>query len=248
MRERATPAWMLAIVVVHMRKRDKKAHKARLGAFFAGLAPAMAVGREARIRLNQVAATGFSAFFYFQKKVDENLISDIFADLLSPHGSHGQGATFLWLFLKEIDRGGKKDGIRTSGSYRSVESCSVYREYSGIDIVLKLGNSWIGVENKPWAGEQPEQLQRYLEILQENDEGACVLYLSGDGEESETVPKDKLHHYSMIPYGYADNGRPSVAHWLAECAARCEADRVRWFLKDMREYIHRTFNAELLQE
>ena len=236
------------VIVVHMRKRTKKEHKARLGAFFAGLTPAMAVGKEAQIRLNQVAATGFSVFFYFSEKVDENLISDIFADLLSPGGSHGQGATFLRLFLKEIDRGGKKDGIRASGNYESLESCSVYREYRGIDIVLKLGASWIGVENKPWADEQPEQLQRYLEFLQENDDGACVLYLSGSGEDSETIPEDKLGHYLTMPYGYAGNSRPSVANWLAECGARCEADRVRWFLKDLREYIHRTFNAESLQE
>ena len=195
----------------------------------------MVVAREAQIQLNKLAGTGFSVFDYFE--VDENVISDIFADLLRPNGGHGQGVTFLQLFLKEIDRG-DKDGIRKSGSYGSLEQCSVYREYDRIDIVLKLGDSWIGVENKPWAAEQPEQLQRYLDSLQENDEGACVLYLSGRGDDAETIPEDKLHHYLTISYDHAEVG-PSVAHWLDECLRRCEADRVRWFLKDFQEYLHR---------
>ena len=39
-------------------------------------------------------------------------------------------------------------------------------------------------------------------------------------------------HYLTIPYGRTKNG-PSVAHWVAECHARCEADNVRSFLKDL---------------
>ena len=225
-------------------------HEASLRSFFSGLAPAIAMANEAQRRLDRVAATSFSVFHYFRE--NEHRMSAIFADLLRPDGRHGQGTTFLRLFLEEIDRG-KKDCIRKRSCYESLEQCSVHTEYVTserrlIDIVLELGNMWIGIENKPWAGEQPEQVQHYLCFLQEQkkDERACVLYLSGSGEDAKTIEDDKRRHYLTIPYNSYTNGNgPSVAHWIAECWSRCEADQVRWFLKDLHEYVKRSFNAEL---
>ena len=227
----------------------------RLQGFFDGLAPAVAVAVQAQKVLDRVAATNFSVFHYF--KENENLVSGIFADLLRPDGSHGQGTAFLRLFLQEIDRGGKDD-IRSHNEYDSLERCVVHTEYpiprrtleshcpskgGKIDIVLKLGDAWIGVENKPWAVEQPNQIQRYLCFLQKEDAKACVLYLSGDGDDAKTIQDKDKDHYLTIPYGRTKNG-PSVAHWVAECHRCCEADKVRWFLKDLHEYIVRMFYAE----
>ena len=109
--------------------------------------------------------------------------------------------------------------------------------------MLKLGDRWIGIENKPWAGEQEDQLQDYLDFLQQKDEQACVLYLSGDGGDASTILDEDRVHYLKIPYGHTKNG-PSVAHWIAECHRRCHAENVRWFLKDMLMYIARMFYAE----
>ena len=223
-------------------------HEAGLRAFFAGLAPAISVAVEAQRRLDRVAATKFSVFHYF--KENENLVSGIFADLLRPDGSHGQGTAFLQLFLREIDRRVGKPLIRSISDYGALERCSVYTEYPTsagrrIDIVIKLGNMCIGIENKPWAGEQRHQLQHYLEFLRQKDRKACVLYLSGDGEDAKTI-QDR-DHYLKIPYGRSKNG-PSVAHWVGECHRRCEADNVRSFLKDLLNYIARTFYAEQPEE
>ena len=220
-------------------------HEADLGVFFAGLAPAISVASEAQRVLDRVAATQFSVFHYF--KENENLVSGIFADLLRPDGSHGQGTAFLRLFLEEIDRGDKRS-IRKAGAYGTLEPCSVYTEYGTsahrrIDIVLKLRDKWIGVENKPWAGEQEDQLQDYLDFLRQKDEQACVLYLSGDGGDATTIRDEDRDHYLNIPYGLTKNG-PSVAHWIAECHRRCHAENVRWFLKDMLMYVARMFYGE----
>ena len=224
-------------------KASARQHEAGLHAFFAGLAPAVSVAVAAQRRLDRVAATRFSVFHYF--KENENLVSGIFADLLRPDGSHGQGTVFLRLFLEEIDRGGK-ECIRSCGAYGDLDRCAVYTEYPTdegrrVDIVLKLDNKWIGVENKPWAGEQPDQLQHYLEFLQRKDAEACVLYWSGDGASAKTI-KDE-DHYLTMPYGRTKNG-PSVAHWVAECHRLCEAESVRWFLKDLLKYIERMFYTE----
>ena len=218
-------------------------HRANLRTFFSGLAPAVSVAVEAQRRFDRVAASRFSVFGYF--KEDENLLSSIFADLLRPDGSHGQGTAFLRLFLEEIDRGGKCR-IRSSGKYGGLERCSVYTEYPTpagrrVDIVLKLDDKWIGIENKPRAGEQDNQLQHYLEFLQDQDEDACVLYLSGRGGDAGTI--EDVDHYLTIPYGRTPSG-PSVAHWIAECHMRCGAENVRWFLKDMLKYIGDRFYAE----
>ena len=236
----------LAAMLAAAREAEKEPARqleAGLRTFFAGLAPAISVAVEAQRRLDRVAATKFSVFHYF--KESENLVSGIFADLLRPNGSHGQGTAFLRLFLEEIDRGGKA-AIRGRGDYGSLERCAVYTEYPTdagrrVDIVLKLDGKWVGIENKPWAGEQEDQLQHYLEFLQGKDERACVLYLGGDGEPAGTI-KDK-DHYLTIPYGRTKGG-PSVAHWVAECHRRCDAENVRWFLKDLLKYIVQTFYAE----
>ncbi len=233
-------------------EQQSEQHRSHLRAFFAGLAPAVSVASEAQRVLDRVAATQFSVFHYF--KENENLISGIFADLLRPDGSHGQGTAFLRLFLREIDRGDKS--IRKAGEYGALERCSVYTEYSiprtgksaskksrRIDIVLKLGDKWIGIENKPWAGEQDDQLHDYLKFLRRKDENACILYLSGDGGDAGTIQDKDRDRYLNIPYGLAKNG-PSVAHWVAECHRRCHAENVRWFLKDLLMYIGRMFYAE----
>ena len=227
-------------------KADEEDLESGLRVSFAGLAPAISVAVDAQKRLDRVAATKFSVFHYF--KENENLVSGIFADLLQPDGRHGQGATFLRLFLDEIDRGGK-GRIRERSTY-PLERCSVYTEYRTsagrrIDIVLKLDDMWIGIENKPWAGEQPEQLQHYLDFLQQKDSQACVLYLSGQGDDATTIEDDD--HYLTIPYGHAKSG-PSVANWVATCQRRCDADNVRWFLKDLLEYIAQMFDSEQPEE
>lgn len=231
---------------------EEEEHRTRLRAFFVGLAPVVAVATEAQKVLDRMVATQFSVFHYFGKnenRLEEARVSGIFADLLRPDGRHGQGTAFLGLFLEEIDRGDKAC-IRKRRAYSSLERCSVYAEYPTlagrrIDIALNLEGMWIGIENKPWAPERCNQLQDYLTFLQQKDAKACMLYLSGDGDDAETIEDDD--HYLTIPYGYMHDG-PSIAHWIAACQRRCEADKVRWFLKDLLEYIVRMFYSEQLEE
>ena len=198
-------------------------------------------------RLDNLTASAFSTFQYFD--VEEKMLSSIFADLLRPYGSHGQGATFLRLFLKEIDRG-DRGGLRKMVDYGKLERCEVLVEYATsngryIDILLRSGSGgqWIGIENKPWAQEQPCQLQDYLSDLQERDPLAGILYLSGSGEDSQTINEDESERYLMISYGYRGEA-PSIAHWIEQCESHCQADKVRWFLRELRDYIDRTFYAE----
>lgn len=220
-----------------------------LGSFLTALGAVIEGVDAAQQRLDRIAATRFSLFRYF--KENENIISGIFADLLRPNGSHGQGRTFLDLFLEEMDRNRDEGACYRKGlDYASATRCVVETEHvieqnRRIDLVLRFGaagDRWIGIENKPWAHEQQDQLKDYAAYVQARDKDAAILYLSGDGSPSKTMPPNERSRYVVIPYRASASG-PSVEHWVRSCMERCEAEKVRWFLNDMLEYIREMFRV-----
>ena len=224
-------------------------YAAGLGSFLTALGAVMEGVDAAQQRLDRIAATRFSPFRYF--KENDNIISGIFADLLRPNGSHGQGRTFLDLFLQEMDRDRAEGACYRKGSdYVSATRCVVETEHvidqnRRIDLVLRfgeVGDRWIGIENKPWAREQEDQLKDYAAYVQARDEDAAILYLSGDGSPAKTMPPDDRARYGVVPYRESAKG-PSVEHWVRSCMQRCEAEKVRWFLSDMLTYIRETFRV-----
>lgn len=173
--------------------RARRDHEARLAAFFAGLGPVVDVARRAQAVLDRRVAPQFSVFDYFKER--ETDLSRAFGGLLDPAGTHGQGDTFLRLFLGEIRCSlGRK--LRKDFPYSDTRGCKVHLEYSTnrgrIDIVLEMpGNRWIGIENKPWAPEQENQISNYMKYLRSKTEkkDAWILYLSGNGNAPETLPE-----------------------------------------------------------
>ena len=218
----------------------RRDHEARLAAFFAGLGPVVEVARRAQAVLDRRVAPQFSVFDYFKER--ETDLSRAFGGLLDPAGTHGQGDVFLRLFLDEIHE------LREDFPYSDTRGCKAHLEYSTnngrIDIVLEMpGNRWIGIENKPWAVDQPNQIEKYMRALQSKEEAPWILYLSGKGNAPETLPEneqDKKRCLTM-PYRTRDGKSPSLENWIRRCGKQCEAERVRWFLKDFLEYIEGNF-------
>jgi len=106
--------------------------------------------------------------------------SVLLADFLSPKGSHGQKDRFLQLFFQTLD-------IEVSDT----ELARVYRElYIGkidehkteggrIDIVIEINdNKWL-IENKLYAKDQENQLERYHKKFPD----AGIFYLTLDGKQ-----------------------------------------------------------------
>ena len=226
-------------------------HKADLQAFFTGLGPAVRIVRRAQAELDRRAATRFSLFDFFHER--ETDLSRVFGGLLDPGGTHGQGDTFLRLFFDEV-RKVLDDGVHKRFPVGSLGDSRVYLEHPtntgrSIDIVVRLrGDTWIGIENKPWAREQPDQVRDYLQYLRtragpETDPDAWLVYLRGDGKRPETLPdepKDRMR-CPTLPYRGAERGSPSLENWVEKCRIECEAERVRWFLTDLLEYIRKRF-------
>ena len=105
----------------------------------------------------------------------------------------------------------------------------------------------ISIENKPWAGERPNQVFDYCAYLEKHfNERWWFGYLSGRGfpppehslgkkERKDLEAKGQFRTIPFVSLGPANE--LSLEDWFARCAEVCIAERVRWFLRDMSDYI-----------
>ena len=110
-----------------------------------------------------------------------------------------------------------------------------------IDITIDFGDARIGIENKPWAGEQPDQLKDYAAHLAKRYQGNFQLvYLAGDGTTPQTSPEQQQEDLSkkrrFVVWTYRLDLQPRIEF----CAKECEAENVRWFLQDFAAYMAET--------
>lgn len=223
-------------------------HKRRLDAFYSGLKPVLRIAEQAQAKLDRHAATAFSVFEYFHD--NENALSRIFADLLDPKGRHGQGEAFLSLFLDRLDLKVKPPNLTSCRS--STEHSTATRRR--IDIFLEFRGEIpfrIGIENKPWTGDADGQIADYVAYLRSKGDNWVMLYLTGDGNPPSEVSiqqdcwekYEASQHFHVIPYrsSSAASSTLSLEGWLEDCRQVCEAERVRWFLKDCLDYIRYWF-------
>jgi hypothetical protein len=110
----------------------------------------MRIVQQVKVKADRVLPSDFS--FFHNMPTDENALSDYLALLFDPRGSHGQQALFQALFLQYL---------QTQGVKVAPTQYDIYREYSAngrIDILLTSHDAAIIIENKPYAGDQPDQL------------------------------------------------------------------------------------------
>jgi hypothetical protein len=140
--------------------------------------------------------------------------SAFIAELLNPQGSHGQGATYLRLFLDHLQV--RPEAFSPDRAKAKVEYCigpvvlEDGKERGGrIDILLTdESNRHILIENKIWAGDGEKQLLRYHRF----DEKAVLLYLTLGGREPEkTSTGGHYCHHRCLSY------QTNIRDWLEEC-------------------------------
>lgn len=122
------------------------------------------------------------------------------AEILNPRGKHQQGARFLELFIEHIFNNVSlsESKFRTLEKIRN-EKAKVKAEYwigqidhkkkigGSIDICIMTNVGQIRIENKIYASEQKDQIQRYC--YNHNKEDNIVFYLTLFGKESKTAGK-----------------------------------------------------------
>ncbi|HET7290652.1 MAG TPA: PD-(D/E)XK nuclease family protein [Thermodesulfobacteriota bacterium] len=174
---------------------------------------------------------------------DENTISDVIANMLDPSGTHGQGEKFLRNFLSEIGISINSDkvGVQIKREETTKYIRSALRR---IDITIDFNNCEraIAIENKPWDGEQLDQVKDYIDHLSKKYKDNYVLvYLTGDGSEPQSI--EQILKVALIAEGrlrvipYI----PRLMNWLEVCFKDCQSEKMRLFLRDFMRYIENNF-------
>ena len=85
----------------------------------------------------------------------------------------------------------------------NLQTAKVYKEYKNIDIYITDGTKHIILENKINAGDQEAQIKRYIENIQEENNGEadiCVLFLYKQGREPSdySLSELKIEGYKIL--------------------------------------------------
>ena len=202
-------------------------------------------------------------------------LSRIIADLLNPEARHGQGTLFLQTLLASLK---SLKNIPDWPDLSDGSGISVVRErrlhfereiLSGrsIDISVEIVDAderyCLAFENKPYAGDQENQVEDYLEYLgKEYGERFLLIYSTptGEGPSEWSIPRKELDkwasRFAILPY-QRDHEAPadafaafriphSIADWLGECRKSCEVDRLRWFLHDAETFCRQRFGYQTM--
>lgn len=194
-------------------------------------------------------APNFNIFDYL--RTDEMGLSRCIASLLNPTGTHGQGSVFLKSFLKYLDQELPKS-LSTNWAATAMDGCKVSLEVKAndlrrIDVYLRFRNGEkIGIENKPWAGDQENQLKDYADFIkQEADKKNWLLiYLCNDESSTYSIKKDKREELEVdgnfVRLDYA-----KIIEWLELCASQSKALVVRVFIEELAKFVRMKVNGEL---
>lgn len=146
----------------------------------------------------------------------EVLTCRMIADLLNPRGQHNMGSAFLNLFVRDVLHMDKVDA-------KILDRAVVTAEYTidaerRIDIVIEIGEIFIPIEVKIFAGEQKSQCYDYYKFARSKDKEAKVIYLtrfgympsgySMDGEDGSVPEED------MVCISFRDD----ITCWLKQCS------------------------------
>ncbi|SMC10060.1 PD-(D/E)XK nuclease family protein [Nitratiruptor tergarcus] len=167
---------------------------------------------------------------------DENKISILLKILLEPNGTHGQGNLFLELFLKQLKDLSKRDLFYSTKSV-VIATEKPTDENRRIDIVIEFDDFIVAIENKPWAGEQDEQLEAYYNYLIKSKKDFILIFLAGTKRDPISISKEHKNSDKFLNTTY----KALLVPWLKECYKNCESQKVKFFVKDFQEWIERNF-------
>ena len=218
-------------------------YKQKLRRFFGDLLFRYRVAKSVKAQMDKYLASDFNLVSILA--LEEKTISRLIGLLLEPDGVHGQGNVFLKKFAETLRKCLKEIGIENPmENVGEIGNAKVETEHSTdkgrrVDILIDLPNFVIGIENKIWAGDQKDQLKDYGEYLANKGKDYLLIFLTCDGREPSewSIPKDERIELErdgrLIALSYGQLLLP----WLKECLKECEADKVRWFIRDFISWI-----------
>jgi hypothetical protein len=158
----------------------------------------MLADAEEQARLHAPAFNLFKVL-HLEARADE-IHTPLIAEFLDPRGAHGQQFTFLNAFIHAMQNRHANFPApeQDMEQYAWFVDSHKYIGQGTLDIVVSCpALSYILViENKIYAGDQPDQLTRYSEWMYENREWyttQALIYLTPAGDESETADPGSYH-------------------------------------------------------
>lgn len=176
----------------------------------------------------------------------EHVHSNILAALLDPNYSHGMGYVFINLFLRALKETPIFSGIPFSLSTIIATTntrVKITRELEHIDLVIEFPdvNVIIAIENKIWAREQPEQIQRYQSALDNRYKNyhKALVFLTPTGRNPTTANTN-----SLIPIYCMSYGKIS---WISQLAMNSAGHSANFFIGQFISHLERymTGNSEV---
>ncbi|TXI27938.1 MAG: hypothetical protein E6Q60_08465 [Nitrosomonas oligotropha] len=195
--------------------------------------------KQARERFADRLAPDFSIFDYL--RTDEMGLSRCIASLLDPKGKHGQKEIFLELFLEKIQwKGNARVGwVNLENQANGQRRIDIYLQFQNGDI--------IGIENKPWAGDQENQLSDYAAFIQKEAKGNkwLLIYLSNNEPSDYSGTKKEVFKKIEREGRFKQLRFSEIIEWLEDCACKSRALIVRLFIEELAKFIRMNVNGEL---
>jgi hypothetical protein len=214
-------------------------YKTKFVNFFENLSFKMKLFRQFKKQADRYLSSDFNIFDTINP--DENKLSDIIGNILNINGTHGQDRLFLNEFIDFLKR---KDLKIPTDNY----DYKVFREVSAngrIDILLESDSFALIIENKPFALDQKDQINRYYEAMKvKHNNNLAVLHLNKNKELpknfSDPMKKMQLENLlkvnKLVVVSYFE-----LIEYLTFCYQKCESEKFRYFLNDFIEYISKNF-------
>lgn len=199
--------------------------------------------QQAKKRYASKIAPDFRLLRFFN--INENTLSQCLAFLLRPDESHAQGDLFLSSFYQLI---GKSETL-IAGMKAQISTEYTISNSRRIDILISDKNELTGVENKPWAVDQKDQLRDYAHWLasqakRRGGEWSLVYLCNNEISEFTFSSKSSVDinkHLKPITFFQLES-------WLSRCALYVEAPAVRSFVDALIKFIREDINGEIAME
>jgi len=227
-----------------------------LNNFFDPLSSILKTTAETKKHYNKWLATDFNVLSLIG--IQEVLSTYFFAILLDPNGSHGQGDKFLRLFLSELENTIKEQihdqekiilylpEPQKTDTERLIRIKKEFSTTEGqIDLFIEWKEFVLAIENKFWAVDQKDQLIRYAKYLKDRKR-FLLIYLCPTGRKPKEYSLKKEERSILEENGefIVLNHNDFTLPWLDKCVMYCEAEKVKWFLKDFKERINEIIKGD----
>ena len=211
--------------------------------FFEGARQGLDVLGEIEAHLAKIEvhlASKFNFFHYI--KFQENRISDVFAYLLNPDETHGQGELFLREFLLDVPVNWLSNGdwshVRVRREVKTKEIENEGRKID-IEIAFRINGRWaaIAIENKPRKNSTDEELQLsdYAQHLKSKYKNFKLIYLTPDARDPSQTSITYEERKQLAENFAKASLQKWTDGWLKRAEDKVKAERVRWFVSDFRK-------------